>query len=161
MRMTDRECVLRYLAFKLCGPDKYTSRDDLDTFLNDRMQQINQLGKEDPDALERLRRDFKRTMGAARRIFDAQAFRKYFPRHNRRSQVSKALYEVWSVNLDTLEDGQIELLVARKRQLMDRFASLMDDDEFMNAISYSTGDSRRVYCRFRKVEEIIQETLSA
>ena len=41
-----------------------TSRDDLDSFLNDRMQQ--QMGKEDPSALELLRRDFKRTMVAAR-----------------------------------------------------------------------------------------------
>lgn len=157
-RMTDRECVLRFLAFKLRSPNNYSSRDDLDSFLNDRMQQINQSSKED---LETLRHDFKRTMRAARQIFGIQAFRKYFPHHNRRSQVSKALFEVWSVNLDKLENGQIELLVARKRQLMDKFASLMDDNEFMKAISYSTGDSKRVYCRFRKVEEIIQETLSA
>ncbi len=160
-RMTDRECVLRFLAFKLCSPEKYTSRDDLDSFLNDRMQQINRLGKENRDFLEVLRHDFRRAMVAARRIFGNQAFRKYFPRESRRSQVSKALFEVWSVNLDKLDDEQINLLIVRKRQLMVKFAKLMDDVEFMNAISYSTGDSRRVYYRFRKVQETIQETLSA
>ena len=160
-RMTDRECVLRFLAFKLCSPNEYSSRDDLDTFLNDRMQQINQLGKENQDSLEVLRHEFRRAMVAARRIFGDQAFRKYFPFESRRSPVSKALFEVWSVNLDNLEDGQIEQLVARKRQLMRKFAKLMDDNEFMNAISYSTGDSRRVHYRFGKVEEIILETLSA
>ena len=56
---------------------------------------------------------------------------------------------------------QINLLIVRKRQLMVKFAKLMDDVEFMNAISYSTGDSRRVYYRFRKAQETIQETLSA
>ena len=161
MRMTDRECVLRYLAFKLCGPDKYTSRDDLDSFLNDKMQQINQMGKEDPSALELLRRDFKRTMVAARRIFGDQAFRKYFPHHYRRSQVSKALYEVWSVNLDKLSDEQINLLVTSNDLLLSKFSMLMDNTEFMNAISYSTGDSKRVHCRFKRIEEIIQETLDA
>ena len=159
-RMTDRECVLRFLAFKLCSPNDYSSRDDLDTFLNDRMQQINQLGKENHDNLELLRHDFRRAMVAARRIFEDQAFRKYFPRESRRSPVSKALFEVWSVNLDKLEDGQIELLVARRRQLMRKFAKLMDDNEFMSAVSYGTGDSRRVLYRFKKIEDIIQETLS-
>ena len=161
MRMTDRECVLRYLAFKLSSPSEYTSRDELDSFLNDRMQQINQLGSEDGNFLSALRYDFKRAMVAARRIFGNQAFRKYFPHENRRSQVSKALFEVWSVNLDKLDDEQIDQLIARKRQLMGKFAKLMNDNEFMNAISYGTGDSRRVHYRFRKVREIIQETLCA
>lgn len=161
MRMTDRECVLRYLAFKLRSPSEYTSRDDLDSFLNDRMQQINQLGMEDQRLLSNLRHDFKRAMVAARRIFGNQAFRKYFPQESRRSQVSKALFEVWSVNLDKLDDKEIDHLIVRKRQLMRKFAKLMDDTDFMNAISFSTGDSRRVHYRFRKVKEIIQETLCA
>ena len=160
MRMTDRECVLRFLAFKLRSPSNYSSGDDLDSFLNDRMQQINRLGKENPDFLVKMRHDFKQTMLAARRIFGNQAFRKYFPRGSRRSQVSKALFEVWSVNLDKLDDEQIELLVARKRQLMSKFAKLMADSEFMDAISSSTGDHRRVNCRFNKIEEIIWETLN-
>ncbi|MDE0401473.1 MAG: DUF262 domain-containing protein [Candidatus Poribacteria bacterium] len=161
MRMTDRECVLRFLAFKLRSPIEYKSRDDLDSFLNDRMQQINLLGIEDRSLLSKLRDDFKRAMLAARRIFGNQAFRKYFPRERRRSQVSKALFEVWSVNLDKLSDKEIDQLIARKRQLMQKWAKLMDDNEFMNAISYSTGDSRRVRYRFRKVSDIIQETLCA
>ena len=76
--------------------------------------------------------------------------------------MSKALFEVWSVNLDKLEDGQIELLVARRRQLMREFARLMDDNEFMSAdFLHGTGDSQtsKLY-RFNKIEDIIQETLS-
>ena len=97
---------------------------------------------------------------AARRIFGNQAFRKYFPLEIRRSPVSKALFEVWSVNLDKLDNGGLELLVARKCRLMKKFAKLMDDNDFMNSISYGTGDSRRVLYRFNKIEEIIKETLS-
>lgn len=161
MRMTDRECVLRYLAFKLISPSEYTSRDELDSFLNDIMRQINQLGTEDEIFISSLRHDFKRAMVAARRIFANRAFRKYFPHESRRSQVSKALFEVWSVNLDKLDDEQIDQLIARKRQLMGKFAKLMDDNKFMNAISYGTGDSRRVHYRFNRVRDIIQETLCA
>ena len=160
-RMTDRECVLRFLAFKICSPKDYSSTDDLDSFLNDRMQQINQMETDAPVMIDALRYDFKRAMVTARRVFDNQAFRKYFPDENRRSPVSKALFEVWSVNLDRLEDDEIELLVTRKDRLMCRFARLMKDNDFMNAISYSTGDSRRVHYRFAMIREILSETLSA
>ncbi len=160
-RMTDRECVLRFLAFKLRSPDDYLSSDELDTFLNLQMQQLNQMGKDDQSSLDILRNDFKRTMLAARRIFGNQAFRKYFPRESRRSPVSKALFETWSVNLDKLSEEQIDLLVTRKKLLMSNFANLMDDSEFMNSISYSTGDSKRVHYRFRKIRELILETLLA
>lgn len=159
-RMTDRECVLRFLAFKLRSPKEYLSRDDLDSFLNDRMQQINRLGIENPSALDALRNDFSRTMKAATRVFGNQAFRKYYPLSGRRSPVSKALFEAWAVNLDKLSDEQIDLLVRRKSRLMRKFANLMNDNEFMNSISYSTGDYRRVNCRFNTIEKIIRESLS-
>ncbi len=161
MRMTDRECVLRFLAFKLRSPEEYTSGDDLDSFLNDQMQHINKIGSEDPKALAELKHDFKKTMVAARRILGGEAFRKYFPENNRRSPVSKALFEVWSVNLDKLSDKDVNLLVSRRSRLLREFSMLMYDTEFMNAISYSTGDYRRVRCRFRRVSEIIKETLRA
>ena len=161
MRMTDRECVLRYLAFKLRSPSNYSSKDDLDSFLNDRMQQINQMGGEDPNFLDELRRDFKRTMKAATRIFDDWAFRKYLPEAKRRPQVSKALFEAWSVNLSKLKDEELDILFDRKELLMGKFSNLMTDNEFMKAISYSTDHPRRVHCRFERIEKIIQETLGA
>lgn len=160
MRMADRECVLRFLAFKLRSPSQYSSRDDLDSFLNDRMQQINRLGEETPQVLNEIRDDFRRAMIAAKRIFGDRAFRKHIVDSNRRLPVSKALFEVWTVNLDKLCWSQIDLLVERKGQLMGKFTNLMDDNEFMSAISSSTGDSNRVHSRFNRIEQIIQETLS-
>lgn len=161
IRMTDRECILRYLAFKLRSPSEYSARDDLDSFLNEQMQQINQRGETDPRFLDELRRDFRRTMKAARRIFGDWAFRKYMPQTTRRPQVSKALFEAWSVNLDILSDREINTLFECKDELMERFSSLMTDDEFMKAISYSTDHPRRIHCRFDRIKEIVQETLGA
>ena len=160
MRMADRECVLRYLAFKLRRPSQYSSRDDLDSFLNERMQQINRLGEETPQVLDEIKDDFRRTMKAATRIFGDRAFRKHFPDQDRRLPVSKALFEVWTVNLDKLCESQVDLLVERRELLMEKFAKLMEDTEFMSAISSSTGDSNRVHCRFKRIEQIIQEALS-
>jgi len=161
MRMTDRECVLRFLAFKMKRYTEYTSKDDLDSFLNDRMQEINQMGKENPEALNALRYSFRRAMDASADILDNQAFRKIYPDRPRRSPVSKALFEVWSVNFDKLADEEIAQLVKRRDILIGKFVALMDDNEFIPAISYSTGTTRRVHYRFRRIEEIIRETLNA
>lgn len=161
MRMVDRECVLRFLAFKLKDPSDYSSRDDLDSFLNDRMQEINEQGKQRPAFLDELRASFKRAMNTAHDLFGNRAFRKIDKRTNRRSPISKALFEAWSVNLDKLSDEEIKLLVRRKAQLEKKFLTLLDDPEFGIAISYSTGDARRVKLRFGQVERIIRETLNA
>lgn len=158
-RMTDRECVLRFLAFKLRSPTEYTSRDDLDSFLNERMQEINQRGKADPAYLAELCKAFKRTMTIAADLFGNQAFRKVAG--SRRQPVSKALFEAWAVNLDKLTDQQVAKLQEHEAKLRSKFKALMDDNDFMIAISYSTGDPRRVRCRFNRIEEIIQETLHA
>ncbi len=59
LRMADRECVLRFFAFQsksaylretygMRDYTDYSGRDDLDTFLNQHMKQLNILGKKEP-----------------------------------------------------------------------------------------------------------------
>lgn len=158
MRMTDRECALRFLAFTLRDYTTYSSRDELDPFLNDRMQEINAMSATELDS---LRHRFKRAMLAADDILGKQAFRKRYRHRDRRSPISKALFEVWSVNLDKLDDAELKTLKTRKKMLDKKFLGLMEDPEFFNAITTSTGDPRRVQIRFSEVERIIQETLNA
>jgi hypothetical protein len=153
--------VLRFLAFKLKNHAQYTSRDDLDSFLNDCMKEINETGRSNPADLDVLRVSFKRTMDAAHTIFSKHAFRKIDRDRMRRLPINKTLFEVWAVNLDKLCDNQIQRLIAGKEELVIKFTDLMDDQEFMNAISYSTGDPRRVKYRFSKIEQIIEEMLHA
>lgn len=155
MRMTDRECVLRFLAFTLKDYTQYTARDELDSFLNDTMKTINAMS---PTELEPLTQAFNRAMKRAHELFDNRAFRKPI-KGNRRSTVSKALFEVWSVNLEALDEAEFDLLKTRHESLEERFSKLMKDQEFDVAISYSTGDWRRVHYRFAKINEIIRETL--
>jgi len=157
-RMTDRELVLRFLSFILRDYTSYSSRDELDPFLNDRMQEINQLSAEDIDI---LRQRFLRAMRVATDIFGNNAFRKQYRGVARRSPISKALFEVWSVNFDRLDDAQITQLTRCKENLNERFLTLMADPEFFNAITTSTGDPRRINIRFSEIERIIQETLDA
>jgi hypothetical protein len=168
--MADRECVLRFLAFRQKEPylrqayemrdyTDYSGRDDLDTFLNEHMKHLNLLGKKEPHYLKLFEESFVHTMNIAYELFGNEAFRK--PSGNRgRYRVSKALFEVWAVNLDKCTDEQLSILLANKEALKQRFITLMDDNEFVTAISYSTGTARRVQYRFAQIERIIQETIS-
>lgn len=157
LRMADRECVLRFLAFKLRNYHVY--KDDLDTFLVESMQTINMLGASDSGRLDSLKLEFEQAMEAAYQIFGNRAFRKIDPNGNKRPPVSKALFEAWSVNLSELDDEQLQKLILNKEELIQKFKDLMDDTEFVISISYSTGDARRVRTRFSKVHQIIKETL--
>ncbi len=171
MRMADRECILRFLAFvekdaslrqapyAMRDYTDYTGRDELDTFLNEQMRQLNVMGQREPQRLDEIRKRFERAMTASQAIFGDRAFRKPTDT-GRRSPISKALFEVWAVNLDRCTDAQLETLARQSATLENKFFKLMDDTEFVIAISYSTGDVRRVKYRFEKIRQIVEETLT-
>jgi hypothetical protein len=155
LRMADRECVLRFLAFKL--REYHTYKDDLDTFLLESMQKLNVIGSSEVSKLDYLKHQFEQAMNAAYEIFGKWAFRKVDDNSSKRPPVSKALFEAWSVNLSELDQQQLLKLISNKETLIQKFRDLMDDTEFVIAISYSTGDARRVRTRFSKINQIIKE----
>jgi len=121
------------------------------------MSDINKMSDQD---IEHLRRQFLRAMAAAFDIFGTDAFRKRYAITARRYPISKALFEAWSVNLSRLDDDQLHLLYERRKDLIQRFVSLMaEDGDFDNAISQGTGNARKVYIRFSAIERIIGEVL--
>ena len=153
-RMADRECVLRFLAFYVDRREDYDSS-KLDNYLNRTMTKINEMTPEQRDAISE---DFIKAMVAAFLIFDKNAFRKRYNLNDSRRPVSKALFEAWSVRLARCSPEQIKSLVNRREEVIDRFITLMNEDnEFENAISYSTGIPRRVKKRFSTIEKLVGE----
>jgi hypothetical protein len=69
-RMADRECVLRFVAFLAGPPSQYRSK-DFDSFLNERMADLNRMPENE---LANLRERFRETMRAAWDIFGDDAF---------------------------------------------------------------------------------------
>ena len=154
IRMADRECVLRFLAFHIEPPEKYTTN-DLDGYLGKAMKKINRMSLEDRDSLSA---DFKKAMCAASDIFGEYAFRKRISMHDRRRPVSKALFESWSVQLAHCSPEQIRVLVEKREGVQRRFIQLMlEDEEFNNAISFATGTPRRVQKRFQAIKQLVEE----
>ena len=153
-RMADRECVLRFLAFLISPPDQY-STNDLDSYLSLTMRSINQMSKDDRLDLEH---QFKQAMTAAYDIFGEDAFRKRNNVNDVRKPVSRALFEVWSVELAKLSPQELECVVGHQDELRQRFMNVMNTDrDFDRAISYSTGIPQRVHKRFEVIASIIQE----
>ena len=155
-RMADRECVLRFLAFTITPYAEYKVN-DFDSFLNDRMAEINKM----PDQrLENLEQQFIRAMRAMLIIFGREAFRKPRKGNTPRFPINKALFESWSVNISQLDDHQVVELTEKKEMVKEKFLNLMNDREFNGAISQGTGNIKKVKHRFRAIEDLILEVLS-
>jgi len=155
-RMADRECVLRFLGFALTPYTEYKPQ-DLDTFLNAAMRQINLLPARE---LAQLSAQFRRVMQAAAEIFGRKAFRKQLPSTDRLFPISKALFEVWAIGLHNCTDQQLAALITRRGGVNDAFREIiLHDQVFVNAITQGTGDVAKVKKRFETIEQLIAGVL--
>ncbi|MCY4637712.1 MAG: DUF262 domain-containing protein [Acidobacteria bacterium] len=153
-RMADRECVLRFLAFRMEPWEKYAAN-TLDSHLAAAMRAINAMSSPGRDSLAS---DFKKAMRAAERIFGNDAFRKRRRPDDYRNQISMPLFETWAVQLARSSPDEIERLVARREEVRNRFMDLLNEDaEFEKAISVSTGTPQRVRKRFTAIRDLVQE----
>lgn len=155
-RMQDREFALRFIAFTLTPYTEYRVK-DMDLFLIDA---INKLSKLPTNHFTELENDFVRALNLASAIFGNNAFRKINPNMSQRSPINRALFEAWAVSLGMVSPEQAEVLVNEREYLVESFVhSLTEDPEFLNSITFATGDVMRVQCRFETVGHIISATL--
>lgn len=154
-RMLDREFITRFVSFYINDPESYTP--DLDTFLNNSMAQINTLTELE---LSKIKEDFIQSMIVSKEIFGNWAFRKADLYPYKRKPINKALFEVWSVNLAKLNDKQRKILISKKDDLMESFASLMKTDtKFIRSITSGTGGKPEVIERFGEIKSLINRLL--
>ena len=152
LRMKDRECVLRFLAFYMEPWDRYGVRDNLNDYLSKAMRKINQITAEER---ARLAADFEKAMNAASRIFERDAFRRRYA--NRRGPVNMTLLETWGAALAGCTSEEIEVLVAKRESLKDKWSQLINDDsDFIESISYSTDTRSRIEKRFTAIENLVR-----
>lgn len=156
LRMLDREFVTRFLAFYLFGPDGY--KPDLDTFMTSAMGHVNNI---EEDEMEKIKKDFDRSMKLAQKIFGNWAFRKVFSIEERRKPINKALFEVWGVVLAKLSPEDYLKAESRSEKIFNEFIKKMNEDQFFVAsITSATGDRNRVNYRYKKTREIIEIVLT-
>jgi len=155
VRMTDREMVLRFCAFRLLGVEVYEEQPyrAMEPFLDEATRRLDDPKFVSDAELERLRRDFKRAMVASHQIFGDHAFRKWPLGKEGRSPFNRALFESWSVALADVETHEVANV--RDRIVRQARALMSSDSEYVTAITTSTGDARKVRYRFQKAVEVV------
>jgi hypothetical protein len=153
-RMLDREFATRFVAFYLTPAKDYEP--DLDSFLNNAMEKISKVSLNDR---EKIKAAFIKAMDTSHKVFGEWAFRKADKYPERRKPISKALFEIWAVNIAKLTDRQNADLIAQKNKVQKQFAKLCKDQEFWNSITYGTSEKNKVVYRFKKIQELISGVL--
>ena len=152
-RMLDRECVLRFLAFRHKDWRDYQNN-DLDGFLNTAMKALNKMTLSD---LNQSYQAFARSMSLAESLFGDDAFRKRYHENDARKPISKPLFEIWSVCLANLKANYDRQLLERAGEIRRSFSNLLlEDREFEASITNSTNVPARVHKRFKTIESLLQ-----
>lgn len=151
LRMSDRELVLRSLAFMHFGVEAYRQHSELDSFLLHAMDNLNRIPEH---SLNELAATFLASVATVRSIFGRYAFRKFYERGGRRGPINKALFEVWTTCVRTYDP---ELLETHKEKIISGFIDLLSEpsSNFARAISVGTGSYNAVSTRFTAVQDLL------
>ena len=150
--MSDRELVLRALAFMQSSVDEYKEFNELDAFLLNAMTKLNQLSAQELDALAE---EFIESVEKVHKIFGRYAFRKFTQRGGRRSPLNKALFETWVVSVRRYSQGT---LMKNQEAILVAFAELISHSVgFVRSISSNTASFSAVNTRFTEVRKLLEE----
>ncbi|WP_433891851.1 DUF262 domain-containing protein [Streptomyces sp. CA-111067] len=151
VRMNDREVVLRFAAFWLQGVDGYMNMPDMNRFLQVTTQILDDSESASDSRVDDLRVDFRRAMHNAKLVFGEHAFRKWPLGDESRRPINRALFETWSIALARYTADDV---TRRKNEIVRAARERMAFDlDYLDAITSSTSDRRRVAYRFEKAAE--------
>lgn len=155
LRMSDRELILRALAFMHMGINSYKEYNEMDGFLLASMSELNKLPS---GQLAKLEKDFIESISKVRELFGKYAFRKFTELGGRRSPFNKALFEAWAV---AVRNYSLDILFKHKKEICNSFAELIRySPNFVRSISSNTASYTSVHTRFTMIEKIIIESVS-
>lgn len=157
-RMTDREVVLRYLAFALLGDAaSYPQDSTMDAFLMTAVKQLEDESVVSVAKLDTLRVGFERAMKNAAHLFGKYAFRKWPEGSDRFCPFNKALFESWAF---ALRDAEMGMIASAKAAIVEGARKAMSERAYSDSITVSTGDPKSVRKRFAVAAAIVAERTS-
>ena len=149
--MRDREFVNRFCAFQILDLGEYR---DMDDFLAEALKRMNAA----PQSLMELSARFRMGLANNLRLFGKHAFRKHRADQDSRSVLNASLWDVMTTGLSRYDTRRVE---AHSDELRSGFFRLMDDDDFLGAITYGPNDPKKVRYRFSAAERMFEEVLGA
>ena len=148
--MRDREFVNRFCAFQVLDLESYR---DMDEFLANGLVKMNT----EPAILERLSLQFRTALSNNLQLFGKHAFRKHIRDQDSRSVLNASLWDVMSTGLSRYDEPVVKY---HSDSLRNAFYRLMNDDTFVDAITYGPNDPKKVKRRFSIANTILGEVLS-
>jgi len=146
-RMKDREAILRCLAFEILSYESEYNN-SMDEFLELAMKRLNRMSQDEIDDLEA---GFLRVMEETRKFFNQDNFR--LPSENGRGRINIAIME--SVCLFFFRTESVLLNRHKSAIKANYFDVLLKDKEYLDAVRFSTGDSRSVKKRFSIASQVL------
>ncbi len=150
-RMSNRELVLRHIAFAMEGVESYKS--SMVKFLDTAMEKLGNCSNAE---LQEYRKGFLSAMDLAWSLFGEHAFKKSSVESERIKVVNKPLFEALSVPLAQLASLERERLLKNKKVFLKEFRKLMQDEKFYHSISISTANTQNLGHRFKKINELVR-----
>lgn len=152
-KMRDRELINRFCAFHLLGYESYTKA-DMDGYLASALQKMNEMPNSE---LDDLSAKFRRALKNNYELFERHAFRKHTPSQESRNIFNASLWDVMTTGLARFSEATVE---NSADELRDAFYELLDDTEFIAAITYSPNSVKRVEKRFELANDMFEEVLN-
>ncbi|NEP83916.1 MAG: DUF262 domain-containing protein [Okeania sp. SIO3B3] len=146
-RMKDRELILHYLAFKICNDYRQDYQGDMNIFLEDAMQKINEMSDKQ---IDELKQDFERVMTLTYDFFEKANFR--LPTDKSRGKVNMIMFESISYFFSTHED---QFLEEHKETIKENFVKLRENSDYVGSIKRVKYDKDKVIKRFDLAQKIL------
>jgi len=147
--MRDRECINRFAGFYVRGVNRYGG--EMEDFLNLTLKEMNIACD-----FEQLTADFLKSMRVNEAIFGRHAFRKSIGEGYSRSVINVALFDIFSVEFAAWPE---DVAKARANDIRIATKFMLNDEDFLEAISRSTNSTRNVRTRFQFIESQIRPLL--
>ncbi len=159
-RMTNRELVLRFCAFRRYSDIEYRKYSSLDAFLVAYTKRLDGCSVDQPTVTDKemagLKADFSQAMQNAHRILQKAAFRRFPPTQIRRGPINRAVFEAQAI---ALADYQLQILLPKKQKIVEAFRSAFSDLEYSRAVTVGTGDPKAVERRLSRTKDILARAL--
>ncbi len=142
----------RFCAFRTIDIKEY--KGDMDDFLAAALKHMNSGSA----ALESLSRQLRTTLSNNLHLFGKHAFRKHKRGQDARSVLNASLWDVISTGLSRYTEPIVKY---HADALRDKFYGLMDDEDFVTAVTYGPNDPKKVAYRFSAVRTALSEVFDA
>lgn len=157
-RMSDRELVLRFVAFKLM-PFQDSKFTDMGSFLDSAMEKLDHI--QDEQILKQLEKEFISSLEYSEQVLgENHRFSRSIGLKDNTNTLNRSLFDVLSVSFSEISD-QVSFL-QKKDVFVHKFKSLLQDinSDFSKSITEGTSSKGAVETRFRIIKDLINEVLN-